>query len=253
MIDVVIPTMWIVKDVVSRLEKYIECPLINKIILIDNNPKKRPKSSIFNNPKIELVCYGSNIYVNPAWNEGYLRSTSDVIAIINDDILVDSDIFYMVKNFNLKAGEMIGVDLKGYKDNFKIDDVIDTKEEIVDFNYNKNYPIGGQAWAFGICMFIHKHTYKLIPSLYKIWFGDDYLAQHATKVYAIHSNKIKGEISETLKELTLNNIEGEVHKRIELDCRNLVRFDHFINGENWDIAAGMIKMIDQKQSKKTYK
>jgi len=38
-----------------------------------------------------------------------------------------------------------------------------------------------------------------------------------------------------------------------LDCRNLVRFDHFINGENWDIAAGMIKMIDQKQSKKTYK
>lgn len=251
MMDVVIPTMWVVEGVVDKLEKYVQDPLINKIILIDNNPTKRPKSQIFNHDKIELVCYGKNIYVNPAWNEGYLRSTTDVVAFINDDIFVDHAVLQLVVDFDLQPGAMIGVHLQGRKDNYKIDDYIDTQEKIVDFNYDPGIPIGGQAWAFGICMFIHKKTYKLIPNLYRVWFGDDYLAQHADKVYALTSNKIKGEISKTLK--TFDDPNNDVSKRIELDCKNFVRFDHFINGKNWDIAPNMIKYFqDQRRSKNMY-
>jgi len=249
MIDLVIPTMWIAEGVITRLEKYVQNPLIKKIILIDNNPQKRPISHVLNDSKIELVCYGHNIFVNPAWNEGYLRSTTDVVAFVNDDITIDDDVFNMVDDFNLKPGEMIGVNLRGYKDNYKIDDYINTKEEIVELNYNRNFPIGGQAWAFGICMFIHRKTYKLIPSLYKIWYGDDYLAQHSGKVYTLNSNKIKGDISATIK-TPLEDPNSDISKRIELDSINLMKHARFYNNENWDICRNITEQCQERRSSK---
>lgn len=251
MIDLVIPTMWIVEDVVEKLATYVQNPLINKIILIDNNRSARPSSPILSNPKIELVSYGSNIYVNPAWNEGFLRSTTDVVAFINDDITVDPSVFAMVLDFDLQSGSMIGADLRGYEDNFKIDDHIDTQEEIVELAYDPSKPIGGQAWAFGICMFIHRKTYALIPNLYRVWFGDEYLAQHADKVYVLHSNKIKGQISKTL--VANPDPDSDIQKRIELDCKNFIKFDHFVNGKNWDIAPSWLAAIqDRRQGKTTH-
>ena len=43
MIDIVIPTMWRADDIVSNLEQYLESPVVNKVILIDNNSSQRPK------------------------------------------------------------------------------------------------------------------------------------------------------------------------------------------------------------------
>lgn len=238
MIDIVIPTMWGAQLFEKTLETYVSHPNINSVIIIDNAKNKRPSYSILKNSKIRLVSYGKNIYVNPAWNEGYIRSTSDILAIINDDILVSHDVFNMVADFDLKDGDLIGVNLRGRQDNYKIDDFIDTEESIVKLNYDRASPIGGQAWAFGICMFMLRKSYSIIPSLYQIWYGDDYLAQRANAVYAINSNKIKGTISETLKKF--NNPNDEISKRIELDSLNLLRFDDFENGKNWDIPKNMI-------------
>ena len=206
-------------------------------------PKEFSKIAL--DSKIEYVTYGKNIYVNPALNEGYYRSKSDIIAIINDDIVVDDSIFDLVLNHNLQPGDLIGVNLRGRQNNYKIDDIIDTKEEIVKFNYNKNLPIGGQAWAFGICMFMHRKTYRVIPSIYQVWYGDDYLAQGAKNVYAINSNKIKGTISETLKKF--NNPNDDIPKRIELDSKNFIRFNHFQNGKNWDIPKNMISKYERQR------
>ena len=247
MIDVIIPTMWMAKTTLDAIQKYCKNPKVSKVILIDNNPKMRPKafSKVASDSKIEYVTYGKNLYVNPSWNEGYYRSKSEIIAIINDDIVVDDSIFDLVLNHNLQPGDLIGVNLRGRQNNYKIDDIIDTKEEIVKFNYNKNYPIGGQAWAFGICMFMHRKTYRVIPSIYQIWYGDDYLAQSAKNVYAINSNKIKGTISETLKKF--NNPNDDISKRIELDSKNFIRFNHFQNGKNWDIAKNMISTYERQR------
>ena len=68
-IDVIIPTMWYVKNFDLVLTSYVLNPKINKIILIDNNVSNRPKYDILKDSKIELVCFNKNIYVNPAWNE----------------------------------------------------------------------------------------------------------------------------------------------------------------------------------------
>lgn len=238
MIDIVIPTMWGAQSFEKALETYVSHPNIDSVIIIDNAKNKRPSYSILKNSKIQLISYGKNIYVNPAWNEGYSRSTSEILAIINDDILVSHDVFNMVADFDLKDGDLIGVNLRGRQDNYKIDDFIDTEESIAKLNYDRTSPIGGQAWAFGICMFMLRKSYSIIPSLYQIWYGDDYLAQRANAVYAINSNKIKGTISETLKKF--NNPNDEISKRIELDSLNLLRFDDFENGKNWDIPKNMI-------------
>jgi hypothetical protein len=253
MIDIIIPTMWMAKTTTDAIQKYCKNPKVNKIILVDNNSKMRPPafSKIISNPKIEYVSYGKNIYVNPAWNEGYFRSTADIIAIINDDIVVEDDIFDLVLDHNLKSGDLVGVNLRGYQDNYKIDDYIETKEEIVKLNYDRTSPIGGQLWAFGICMFMHRNTYKVIPSLYQIWYGDDYLAQNAKNVYGINSNRIKGNISETLKRF--NNPNDDISKRIELDSKNFLKFSHFYNEKKWDLPKNMIEKYESQRKSITQK
>ncbi len=251
MIDIVIPTMWMSAELESALKTYAQCQQVNSIIIIDNARQSRPDFDILQHQKIQLVSYGKNIYVNPAWNEGHERSTADILAIINDDILVSPSVFDMVESFGLKPGDLVGVNLRGRQDNYRIDDVIDTQEEIVELNYNPLEPVGGQAWAFGICMFMLRESYHTIPSLYQVWYGDDYLAQHAGKVYAINSNRIKGKISETLKKF--NDPNSDVSKRIELDSKNLIRFDHFKNAKNWDIPHNMIKMYQQQRTELVHK
>lgn len=251
MIDIIIPTMWFANNFKESLQIYADHKSINKIIIIDNNQSKRPSYEILNHPKIDIISYGKNIFVNPAWNEGYYRSKSKIIGILNDDIKVSSEVFDMIIDFNLLDGDLIGVNLQGRQNNYKIDDYIDTKEEIVKLNYDPKRPIGSQSWAFGICMFMLRESYKIIPSLYQVWYGDDFFAQSAKNIYAINSNKIKGTISETLTKF--KDPDSDISKRIELDSKNLISYDHFIDGKNWDIPHNMINLYAQQRKNKSVK
>jgi len=251
MIDLIIPTMWFIEDFEKSLQTYVEHNSINKIIIIDNNKSKRPTYQVLNHQKIEIICYGRNIFVNPAWNEGYYRSQSEILGILNDDIHVSHEVFDIVINFNPKKEDLIGVNLQGKYDNYKIDDFIDTKEEIVKLNYDPKKPIGSQAWAFGICMFMRRESYTLIPSLYQVWYGDDFLAQNSKNIYTIKSNNIKGRISETL--VKFKDPDSDVSKRIELDSKNLILCNHFINGSNWDIPRNIIALYERQRKAKDLK
>jgi len=232
MIDIVIPTMWKADGILDNLAYYINCTAINKIILIDNNKKERPASEIFKHPKIELVCYNKNVYVNPAWNEGYLRANSNIICFLNDDITVEDDIFKLVANTPFDNIDIIGVSLRSGKDNDTIGKQVDDRDQIVKLEVDKSNPIGGQAWAFGICMFIKRSSYKLIPSLYQIWYGDDYLVQNNDNIYVLITNKITGIISKTISESIK---QPDIVMRINLDSKNAYKFNHFQNGKNWGI------------------
>lgn len=247
MIDLIIPTMWFGHNFDRTLQTYVNCSLINKIIIVDNNKLKRPSYDILNHPKIDLVSYGRNIFVNPAWNEGYYRSKSKIIGLLNDDIHVSDEVFNMVVDFNISSGDLVGVNLQGRQNNYKIDDYIDTKEEIVKLNYYPEKPIGSQAWGFGICMFLLRESYEIIPSLYQIWYGDDFLAQRSKNIYAINSNKIKGTISETL--VKFKDPNSEISKRVELDSKNFIAYDHFVNGRQWDLPNNIVKSSEQQRKK----
>ena len=240
-IDIIIPTMWRDPSFISALSDYVECPYITRIILIDNDYIKRPTSEVFKHPKITLVNYGRNLYVNPSWNEGYYRSTSTIIGILNDDINVHSDIFKLISERNLDSIGIIGVSLKGAPDNYTIDKYNDSNDIIVQLKVDRSQPIGGQAWAFGICMFMKRIDYRVIPSLYQVWFGDDYLVQRINPVHVLRTNKIKGKISSTLVAL---NKSVDVQNRINLDSQNVYKFNHFKNGKNWDLIR---KIMNSKQ------
>ncbi len=234
-IDLVIPTMWRSPSFASALRKYCSSPYVGEIILIDNNHRKRPEDDILSDPKVTLVSYGKNIYVNPAWNEGYLRSSADFICLLNDDITVEPEVFEFVANYDLTNVDIIGSFLRGTIDNFNINAKAVQGTRLFKLNLNKKHPIGGQSYAFGVCMFVKRSSYNLIPSLYKIWFGDDYLVQRCENVYALQTDKISGEISKTItQEMSSVDISG----RINLDTLNAYRYNHFLNGKEWDILKG---------------
>lgn len=232
MIDVTIPTMWFDEKFIDYLEQYCNFKSINQIIIIDNRKSHRPKSNILNHPKIKIVCYNKNIYVNPAWNEGYYRSITDVICLLSDDVFVAESVFDYVSKLDMTQIDIIGSYLKGSVDNFHIVEHPDKKEELIKMNVNKKQPIGGQSYAFGVCMFVKRSSYKVIPSLYKVWFGDDYLIQNCENIYALKTSKITGEISKTIVNF---DKKSAVQKRIDLDTHNAYHYGHFKNGKNWDI------------------
>lgn len=237
-IDIVIPTMWCDENFIDYLEKYCSYANVNQIYLIDNQKQKRPNKEIVNHPKIKIVCLNKNIYVNPAWNEGYYRSSADIICLLNDDVFVEEELFDYVKNLDMTEIDIIGSHLKGTIDNYHINSSHYDSIELTKLNLNKKQPIGSQSYAFGVCMFIKKSSYKVIPSLYKIWYGDDYLVQNCNNVYAFKTNKICGRISKTLTNLDKN---FSIQTRIDLDTHNAYTYNHFQNSQNWDILKSKVK------------
>lgn len=234
------PTMWKVDDVVRNVSLYDSYTNVNKIYLINNDPSATPSSDLVGT-KLDVIDYGRNIYVNPAWNEGYHRSDADVICFLNDDVFVEEEVFDYIANLDFNDIDIIGVHLKGSVDNYHIVDHPDRKEELIRLNVDKSKPIGGQAYAFGVCMFVKRSSYRVIPSLYQIWYGDDYLIQNCDNIYALKTSKIKGAISQTL----ISDAKGGLQKRIDLDSRNVFRFNHFLNGKNWShVKSSMTKRVD---------
>lgn len=228
-IDLVIPTMWCDENTISCLEKYCNYKSIQKIYLIDNKKSNRPTSDILKHYKIDIISPHNNIYVNPAWNEGYFKSKSDIICLLNDDIFVEEEIFNYTSEVDMVNIDIIGSYLKGTIDNYHIDSNHYDNTELIKLNLNKNLPIGGQSYAFGICMFIKRSSYKVIPSLYKIWYGDDYLVQNCENVYAFKTNKIHGRISKTITSFDKDTL---IKKRIDLDIHNAYKYNHFQNLQN---------------------
>lgn len=244
-LDIIIPTMWKADNIPANIEQYCKSEHISKVIIIDNNKNLRPDADILKHPKVELVCYNKNIFVNPAWNEGYYRSTQDVICLLNDDISVDLSIFEKISNTDFENIDVIGVNLIGGKDNYTIGQFADNSDRIVKLNYDRSKPIGGQAWAFGICMFIKRSSYKVIPSLYQVWYGDDYLVQHNNNIYVLMTNKIKGVISKTIASCVMHD---DISARVNLDSLNAYQYNHFQNGKNWDIFKKKITSMQTDQT-----
>jgi hypothetical protein len=222
--------MWKAESFLDSLSSYSKYDSINAIYVIDNHQSQRPPEVKALEEKVQIISYGQNIYVNRAWNEGYFRSQADIICLLNDDVFVEEGVFDFVAHLDVSKIDIIGSYLKGSVDNFHIVEHPDKKEELIRMNVNKKQPIGGQSYAFGVCMFIKRSSYRVIPSLYQVWFGDDYLIQRCKHIYALKTSKIHGEISKTIE-----TSMSQVAPRINLDIHNAYKYGHFQNAKNWDI------------------
>lgn len=160
--SIVIPTLWKSQRIHKLLDDLIKCDNVDEIIIIDNN------SSYYHYydtilDKINLIQMKDNIYVNPAWNLGVKIAKNYYIALINDDINFNTNIFDFLNPYKLDRYGIIGMDSTNYNT------IIESPKLLKEDNRPK------QRFGWG-CMIIFDKKYWIdIPDNIKLWYGDDFI------------------------------------------------------------------------------
>lgn len=212
MIDIIIPTLWKsnLKIFLNCLESYIKNVNVKNIIVIDNDFKNRPKDKILQDKKITLYRPHKNIFVNPAWNYGVYKASSDIICLLSDDVFVNDNILNHISTLNFDDIDILGCRISN-------EDQLNIKKIAVNNTTN----LGSQHYGFGCCMFMKRVKYNNIPSLYKIWFGDDFLVLNSNTTFTINFPETDVKFSQTINSFSSDSY---VKKRIEIDINNARRF-----------------------------
>jgi len=165
--SVVVPTMWKVTDqFVNFLKVLCEYPLVDEIIIINNDVMKTPPASILAHDKIKLINFKQNIYVNPAWNLGVSTARNNKICIANDDVTFDTAVFEQLQDLITKDNGVFG--LCPGESFFHQIPVTDKTINIVPWTNQHTY-------GFGCLMFMHKSAWVDIPEGLEIYFGDNFI------------------------------------------------------------------------------
>lgn len=164
-LSVVIPTLQknksLLYNLISQLDKD---PLVKEVILIDNSLQGFEHSSV----KLKLIVPKENLYVNPSWNIGVKKASEEIVAILNDDIVIPD-------NFCSRIADQM--DPKMGCIGFNIDNIYETRDFITIPECSnlllEETMFRGNYW--GIAIFFYKSSYVEIPDDLKIFCGDDWL------------------------------------------------------------------------------
>ena len=160
--------------------------------------------------KVKLVQPEENIYVNPAWNLGVEMATNDNIAVLNDDINFDPNIFGLIDTEVFSKFGIIGMGEGNYKN------AID--EEIGP--YIDRWKPGIDDWGWGCMIMFHKSHWMVIPDNIKIWYGDNFIKDVNPVPKGILRNfKVETEMSTTSDETQWD----EVKKQDQINFINYLR------------------------------
>jgi hypothetical protein len=177
MISVVVPTMWRFSPFIDFVKDLIQVDIINEIIIINNDNTRTPADPVLTNPKIQMLDFGGNIFVNPAWNIGVNASKNDIVCILNDDLIFDLRLFYKIENFITPEMGVIGLS----------EGVVDLGQTPITTGEIVFEPFTGQnCYGFGELMFVHKRNWKDIPSGLNIGFGEVFIFERL--LYKGHQN-----------------------------------------------------------------
>ncbi len=159
--SVVIPTLWKSNRIGKLLFDLIKCEFVDEIVLIDNGGKFFEYFEALD--KVKLVQVEENIYVNPAWNLGIKIASNDSIALVNDDINFNPNIFGIMTKDVLSEYGIIGQSEFNYKGN-------NTDEPVLEKWTGKV-----RDWGWGCLIMFDRKNWIEIPDDIKIWYGDDYI------------------------------------------------------------------------------
>ena len=158
--SVVIPTMWRSDTTIDLLNRYEKCEHVDEIIVIDNNKDNKPEG-LNGLSKLRILESKQNLYVNKSWNIGVYESRNDLIAISNDDILLNPEcIFSFVSNID--GWGSIGMSYANFQDGSP------------DISIERGNDIG---YGWGCLIFVKKSQWVDIPDNIKIWFGDNWIVK----------------------------------------------------------------------------
>jgi hypothetical protein len=182
MFSVIIPTLWKSDKTFALIQSLVDCKQVDEVLIIDNNPSK---SQITSQKKVLVIESKENMYVNKSWNIGVDFTKNNQVAILNDDILIDTNVFSFL-NDKLEDVGIVGMCFENY-----------ALKQSVSMNLTD---VIERPYGFGCAMFIHKNNYVDIPFDLKIACGDDYLIKFAKgKAKKLFGCKIESEISTTTR------------------------------------------------------
>lgn len=174
MITVIIPTLMMsCNEIFSQTLKALNnCPLVKKIVIIDNSEEALFKNQPSKFDKIEVISYGKNIFVNPAWNEGLRKTNTEFFLILNDDVLLDDSSLFSCYDWATKHPNTGIITVKTIVG----DSICDFQKELEKEKRNSltvsnEIPNGRAGWF----MFGRTRYWKEIPPSLKIFYGDDFI------------------------------------------------------------------------------
>lgn len=158
--SVIIPTLQRAKELRELVEMCAAHPRVLEVLVINNAPEPLHWAS----PKVRVLQQAENIYVNPAWNLGAREARGKYLAILNDDVLFDTDVFgYAARLLASGRFGMVGpaprafTGLPGLRPRHRM---------ATDYSLRR---------GFGACMMLCREDYVQIPSSIKVWGGDNWL------------------------------------------------------------------------------
>jgi predicted O-methyltransferase YrrM len=166
MISIIVPTMWRYEPFLDFAQYLVRIDVVSELIIINNDNTKTPQHPVLNHPKVRMLDFGQNIFVNPAWNIGVQASREDIVCILNDDLQFDLKLLYKIADFiqpNMGAiGLMTGNETYG--------------QVPITTGRIELFPFEGQnCFGFGELMFIHKNAWVDIPEGMNIGMGDVFI------------------------------------------------------------------------------
>ena len=161
--SIVIPTLWKSDRTKKLLSDLNECEYVDEIIVINNQLTGVLDGTV---EKVRHVSFGKNIYVNPAWNWGIHNAKNDLVALLNDDINFNPNIFEVITEDVLNQFGIIGMGEGNYKSlNIDGDPILEVWQP------------GVNDWGWGCFIMLHKKHWIDIPDNIKIWYGDNFIKE----------------------------------------------------------------------------
>lgn len=245
-ISVVIPTLQknvlFLKNLILALEKD---PIVEEIILIDNSLKGLEIESL----KLRVITPAENLFVNPSWNLGVKEAKNDIVALLNDDIII-------CDNFCSKIASKLKPEMGAvgyYEDFVEITQEMQDQPEESEIEFKE---IIGRPEQWGIAIFFDKSSYYEIPNDLKILFGDDWLIFKnkeakkqnymilGQKIYHYSSMSVKSLPSELLKK------ERKIYKKHTLKWYQYIfDLEKRFNGYRIRLFGINSKLIPYKKEK----
>jgi hypothetical protein len=204
---IIIPTIWKSDRTKKLLVDLQECEYVDEIIVIDNSYDGYQDTKV---EKIRFVSFGGNIYVNPAWNKGIELARNNQIAILNDDINFNPNIFEVITDDVLNQFGIIGMGEGNYKSlNIDGDPILEVWQP------------GVNDWGWGCFIILNKKNWIDIPDNIKIWYGDNFIKDvNPAPKACLRNFRVDTEMSTTSDETQWDEIKKEDYNNFINYLRN---------------------------------
>jgi hypothetical protein len=207
--SVIIPTLWKSNRIHTLLFDLIKCQYVDEIILIDNAGKFFEYYEALD--KVKLVQVEENIYVNPAWNLGIKIAKNNLVALVNDDINFDTNIFGVIDENILNQFGIVGMGEGNYKE-----EIDETKGPYLDV-----WQPGVNDWGWGCMILLDKKNWIDIPEDIKIWYGDNIIKDvNPSPKACLRNFKVETEMSTTSDEKEWDAVKKKDYENFISYLRN---------------------------------